>query len=161
MTKNRALLGSIAGLLLVIATILGVAANCEGLVDKVVQTNEDAVPDRREVSTPKAATPTVEPDHTEAFKNFLMLDRTREPDWLARVTRVRFTETGALIAETSFPANWRDAGTPSRPAESICTQLWAYVQRGVRREWHGVFVLAADGTALVSRKDLNGSCRQP
>jgi hypothetical protein len=160
MTKNRALLGSLAGLLLVIAIILGVASQCEGLLDKVVQADQDAVPDRRGVSTPKAATPTVEPDHTEAFKKSVMRDRTGEPDWLAKVTRVRFTAAGALIAETTFPANWRDASTPSRPVESICTQLFVYLQGGTVSGWQSVIVLAADGTTLISRKDPRGSCRQ-
>jgi hypothetical protein len=139
--------------------ILGVFAKCESLFEAGTTLHQSA-PERTGAPTPAAATTPAEEDHTEAFRKFVLFDRVREPDWLSRLSKVRFVVTGALVAETTYPANWRDTSASSRPAESICEQLWAYVQRGVRREWKGVAVLAADRTALVTRKDVNGSCRQ-
>jgi hypothetical protein len=150
---------SIGVLLLAAAIILGLLVQRGGL-EKVQTDDQNPPPAGLDATTPTAATTPVEVDHADAFKKFVMIDREREPDWFSRITRVRFTGDGELVAETSLPADWRDTGTPSRPAESICTNLFAYVQRGVRRQWHGVTVLAADRTALVTRKDLNGSCRQ-
>jgi hypothetical protein len=101
-----------------------------------------------------------EQDLTEAFRAFVMIDRSREPDWFAQLTRVTFAENGALTAQTSLPRDWRDESGRTRPAESICTQLFAYAQRGAKRAWTTIAVLADDGTALVTRTGAAASCRQ-
>jgi hypothetical protein len=98
-------------------------------------------------------------DHVVAFKQFVMVDRVKQPDWYARVSRVRLAD-GQLIASTTLPANWKDASTPSRPAESICGQLFAYAQRGAGLTWTSITVQADDGTPLVTRTGTAGSCRQ-
>jgi hypothetical protein len=75
------------------------------------------------------------------------------------VTSVSFVD-GALTAATQLPSSWRDADDPNRPAESICTQLFAYAQRGANLAWTSLHVNASDGTALVTRTDPAGSCAQ-
>jgi len=98
-------------------------------------------------------------DLTAAFRAFVMFDRNREPAWLSKVVRVRWANDGKLQAETSYPANWSDSTDPTRPAESICTNLYGYFIRNQIR-WTGVQVLASDGSALVVRTSQEGSCRQ-
>jgi hypothetical protein len=98
--------------------------------------------------------------HLEAFREFVMIDRDREPDWMAQLTRVTFTAAGELSADTTLPPDWRDSTTRTRPAESICTQLFAYAQRGVKRPWSTISVRANDGTPLVTRTQANNTCRQ-
>jgi hypothetical protein len=156
---------SIALLLVVLALLFGVVrfdpwewfAENDPANDATATEPRDSAPANQD---PAGDPPPAEEDHTVAFKDFIMIDREREPDWLPRLSRVVFTGTGALVAETTLPADWRDATTRTRPAESICTQLFAYVQRGAKREWKGVSVLASDGSALVDRKDVAGSCKQ-
>jgi hypothetical protein len=89
-----------------------------------------------------------------------MIDRVREPDWMAQVTRVTFTDAGALTADTTLPPDWRDSTTRTRPAESICTQLFAYAQRGVKRAWTVISVRANDGSAIITRTKANDTCGQ-
>jgi len=109
--------------------------------------------------SPSSIPPPPPVDHVAAFKKHVMVDRAREPDWLARVTHVRLID-GTLSAETTFPADWRDTSTPSRPAESICGQLFSYAQRGAKLTWTTITVKASDGTALVTRQGVGGSCKQ-
>jgi hypothetical protein len=98
-------------------------------------------------------------DHVAAFKQHVMLDATREPDWLANVTHVRLAD-GTLYAETTYPPDWRDSSVRTRPAESICGQLFAYAQRGAKLTWTSIQVRASDGKPLVTRQGTGGSCKQ-
>jgi hypothetical protein len=113
-------------------------------------------------SQPVASATAQAPDagHLEAFREFVMIDREREPDWMAQLTSVTFTAAGELSADTTLPPDWRDSTTRTRPAESICTQLFAYAQRGVKRPWNTISVRANDGTPLVTRTQANNTCRQ-
>jgi hypothetical protein len=116
-----------------------------------------------DVAAPPVASspaPSPAPEHLDAFRAFVMIDREREPEWFAQLTRVTFTDAGELSADTTLPPDWRDATTRTRPAESICTQLWAYAQRGVNRTWTTISVRANDGSALVTRTAANNTCRQ-
>lgn len=107
-----------------------------------------------------ASSPASDAGHLTAFREFVMIDREREPEWMAQVTRVTFADSGELTAETTLPGDWRDSTTRTRPAESICTQLFAYAQRGVKRPWTTISVLASDGAALVTRTATGNTCRQ-
>jgi hypothetical protein len=113
-------------------------------------------------SQPVASATASAPDagHLDAFREFVMIDREREPDWMAQITRVTFSAAGELTADTTLPSDWRDSTTRTRPAESICTQLFAYAQRGVKRPWNTISVRANDGTPLVTRTQANNTCRQ-
>jgi hypothetical protein len=97
-------------------------------------------------------------DHIAAFRQHVMFDRSQEPDWFGEVTHVRLTN-GTLFADTTLAPGWRDTSRRSRPAESICDQLFSYAQRGAKLTWTTITVKASDGSALVSR-GVNGSCKQ-
>jgi hypothetical protein len=98
-------------------------------------------------------------DHVAAFKQHIMIDTTREPDWFGEVTHVRLTN-GTLFAETTLPPGFRDTSRRSRPAESICGRLYAYAKRGAKLTWTSITVKASDGSTLVTRQGEDGSCKQ-
>jgi len=110
--------------------------------------------------TPGNPAPVPEPvDHIAPFKEHVMFDRARQPDWFGEVTHVRL-ENGTLYAETTLPPGWRDISRQSRPAESICGNLYSYTVRTAKLTWTTIVVKASDGSALVTRQGTGGSCKQ-
>ena len=98
-------------------------------------------------------------DYIAPFKEHVMFDRNRAPDWFGEVTHVRL-ENGTLYAETTLPPGWRDISRQSRPAESICGNLYSYTVRTAKLTWTTIVVKASDGSALVTRQGTGGSCKQ-
>jgi hypothetical protein len=116
-------------------------------------------PDEQELvvqETPPGVTQ--DPDVTESFFEFARRDEPFPPEWLLRVTQVRWNEDGSLSVFTNLPADQRQARTT---VETICEKATAYVD-AAGREFRGVFVLAAeDGRELLIRADLDADCRLP
>jgi hypothetical protein len=116
-------------------------------------------PDEQELvvqETPPAITQ--DPDVTESFFEFASRDEPFPPEWLVRVTEVRWNEDGSLWAFTTLPNDQRQRRTT---IETICEKATAYVD-AAGREFHGVSVRAAeDGTELLTRPDLDAGCRLP
>jgi SAM-dependent methyltransferase len=106
-------------------------------------------------SSPAAAPPPTA-DQTQAFHDFAMVGRTYPQEWLVRTKRVYWTETGALWATATMPANPRERTTT---IESICQMLSDYVTTVAKRDWHGVSVRTVDGAELITRANPTDTCR--
>jgi len=101
---------------------------------------------------------THDPDVTESFFEFARRGEPFAPEWLLRVTQVRWQDDGALWGFTTLPNDQRQR---RMTIETFCEKLSAYVEAS-SRPFAGVSVRAAqDNAELHTRPDLASDCRLP
>ncbi len=150
----------------VLALLIAVAtAAVAAVLDLVAARDDGSAGNSVAASVPLSSTPTgssltaASPptgDQTQAFYDFAMVGRTYPQEWLVRTKRVYWTDTGALWADATMPANARER---TFTIESICQKLSEYVTAVARRDWQGISVRAVDGAELITRANPTDPCR--
>src|SRR5262245_11762830 len=103
--SGKRLAASIGAALVLVAIVVGVFVhgNLAGREDGGEPAADGAAVEAgadpsRTVASPAApaapAAPGADAAHLDAFRAFVMIDREREPEWMAQVTRVTFTDAG-------------------------------------------------------------------
>jgi hypothetical protein len=110
-----------------------------------------AAPGRAESTDPSGTTSTVD---VEEFRAFAMGDRPFPPEWLVRVKKVYWTDSGELRANAQMPSIARERAFT---IQNICEALSNYVAEA-GRPWHGVSVRDLDGDEVRTRVQQTDSC---